>query len=160
MLLINLIEIFTLKPQTLPLTVVGDCRAILLLLLLVLLPIRRYLGPRLGHASRWMFVVLAVLSAIESARTIATPYHTHTIASAIIACVALTFVVDLPRGLTGKRARWLCVAAILAVCLASAAVRPKKFDVSDASIFAVKAILMAHNPYAVDLDRGSQWNTG
>jgi hypothetical protein len=107
-----------------------------------------------------MFVVLAVLSAIESARTIATPYHTHTIASAIIACVALTFVVDLPRGLTGKRARWLCVAAILAVCLASAAVRPKKFDVSDASIFAVKAILMAHNPYAVDLDRGSQWNTG
>jgi hypothetical protein len=107
-----------------------------------------------------MFVVLAVLSAIESARTIATPYHTHAIASAIIACVALTFVVDLPRGLTGKRARWLCVAAILAVCLASAAVRPKMFDVSYASIFAVKAILMAHNPYTVDLDRGSQWNNG
>jgi hypothetical protein len=163
LLLVNLIEIFTLNPQSLPLTMVGDGRALLLLLLLALLPVGRYLGSHLDRANRWIFVVLAMLSVLESARSITTPYHTHAIASVIIALVALTFVVDLPvrpPGLTGQRARWLCVAAILAVCLTSAAVRPKEFDISGASIFAIKAILMAHNPYAVDLDRKSQWNTG
>jgi hypothetical protein len=163
LLLVNLTGTLTLNPQSLPLTVVGDCRAILLLLLIALLPVGQYLGPRLDRANRWMFVVLAVLSALESARTIATPHHTHAILSAIIAFVPLTFVVDLPDrplGLTGQRARWLCVAAILAVCLASGALKPKEYDIAGNSVSAIKAILMAHNPYTVDLDRGGTWNTG
>jgi Glycosyltransferase family 87 len=165
LLLVSLTDIFgyAVPPQTLPVAVASSARALLMLLLLVLLLAGRHLGSRLCRPHRWMFVVIAVLAAFESARSIASPYHTHSIASAIIACLALTFAVDFParmQGSTGKSARWFCVVVFLAVCLVHASVKPIVFDVADTSISAIKAMLMGLNPYKVDLDQFDERFTG
>jgi hypothetical protein len=125
-------------------------------LLLALLAARRYLGSRLGQTRRWMFVVPAVLAAFESARSIGSIYLSHVVASAIIACIALTFAIDFP-GLThgwasARRVRWFCIAAFLSVLLAHAALKPHPSDVPYTSIEAIRLMSIGLNPYKVDLD--------
>jgi len=154
-LLINFLEIPGFAHQTLPLVVANSARALIMLLLLALLPAGRYLGPCIRHPRRWMFVVPAVLAACESARSIGSIYHTHIVASAIVACIALTFAVDFPNRthgrMTARRLRWFCVATILAVSLAHAILKPNPFF-AYSSIDAVRVITKGLNPYKVDLD--------
>lgn len=169
LLLINFVGLFGYVHQTLPLVVANGVRALLMVLVLALLPAGQYLGVYLHRPRRWVFLVLAVLAAIESARSIALPYfmphidRTHAVDSAIIACIALTFAVDFPRGkhwwTSARRVRWLCIAAILSVCFANAILKPKVFDIADTSISAVKAISMGLNPYKVNLDEFGKSNT-
>jgi hypothetical protein len=147
---------FSYVHQTLPLVVANGARALIMLLLLALLPARRYLGPGLGHQRRWMFIVPAVLATFEAARSIGSIYRTHVVSSAIIACIALTFAIDFPNRkhawATGQRARWFCVAVFLSVLLAHAILNPKPVDVPYLSIHAIRAMSMGLNPYKVDFD--------
>jgi hypothetical protein len=94
--LISLVDIFDSARQALPLVVTNSARALIMTLLLALLAAGRYLGSRLGHTRRWMFLLPAVLAAFESARSIGSIFRSHVVASAIIACIALTFVIDFP----------------------------------------------------------------
>jgi hypothetical protein len=162
LLLISLVDIFGYTRQTLPLGVASSVRALLMLLVLALWPSAQYLSPFLDRPRRWMFLVPALLGAFESVRSISSPYHMHAAVSAIIACIALTFAVASPKRIQDRtrRARWCCVAAILCVCFASAALRPKVFDVAYTSISAIKAMSMHLNPYALNLDKFGELNTG
>ncbi len=144
LLLTDLVDIFGDVHQTLPLVAANSVRALIMLLVLALLPARRYLGPRLGHPRRWMFVVPAVLGAFESARSIATIYRMHAIASAIIACIALTFAVDVPGRCTSGRRPGACAGVLslpfLSVFVAHAVLKPSTFDIAYTSIEAIRAM--------------------
>ena len=164
LLLTDLVDIFGDVHQHLPLVVANSVRASIMVLVLALLPAGRYLGPRLGHTRRWMFVMAAGLAAFKSARSIATIYRTHSVGSAIIACIALTFAVDVPgrvhKWMTARRARCFFAAAFLAVCFAHAVLQPKASDIGYTSISAIRAMTTGLNPYKVDLDDFDKPNTG
>jgi hypothetical protein len=153
LVLINFLGVFSSAGQSLSLG--NSARALIMLLVLALLPARRYLQSRLLHPRRWMFIVPAVLATIESARSIGSIYKTHAISSVIIACVAITFAIDFPdrvhRWTNGRRARWFFILVFLSFLLAHAAVTRDPFFAFP-SIDAVKAMSRGLNPYKVELD--------
>jgi hypothetical protein len=157
LLLISLVDIFGYSRHTLPLVVANSARALIMLLILALLPAGRYLDCRLRHPRRWMFVLPALLAGLESVRSMGSVFRTHAVASAIIACIALTFAVRFPdhmnRWINSRRTRWLCIAIFLSVLLVHATLKPIEFDIGYTSIIAVDSILAGLNPYKVDLDR-------
>ena len=127
-----------------------------MILILALLAAGRYLGYRLGHTRRGMFVAAAVLAAFESMRSTGSIYRSHVVASGIIACIALTFVINFPDVMHGwksaRLARCFCIADLLSVLLAHAALKPNPSDVPSTSISAIRAMSMGLSPYKVDLD--------
>jgi Glycosyltransferase family 87 len=171
LLLINFVSLFGYVHQKLPLIIANGLRALLMVLVLALLPVRRYLGAYLHQPRRSLFVILGVIAALESARSVALPYfmphvdRTHAVESALIACIALTFAIDFPDGnrrwiSAARHARWLCVAAMLLVCFANAVLKPKVFDIADTSVSAVKALSSELNPYKLNIDEFGKSNTG
>jgi hypothetical protein len=158
LLLIGLVDIFDYAFQhTLQLFVANGARALIMLLILVLLPAGRYLDCRLRQPRRWMFVLPVLLAGFESVRSMGSVFRTHAVASAIIACIALTFAVRFPdrmhRWIDSRRGRWFCIAIFLSVLLVHATLKPKEFDIGYTSMIAVDSILAGVNPYNVDLDR-------
>jgi hypothetical protein len=156
LLAISLVDIFDYAFQhTLPLVVANGARALIMLLILALLPAGRYLGSRLRHPRRWMFVLPALLAGLESVRSMGSVFRTHAIASAIIACIALTFAVRFPdhsrRWINSRRARWFFILVFASFLLAHAAESHNPFFAYP-SIDAVKALSTGLNPYNVELD--------
>jgi hypothetical protein len=156
LLVISLVDIFDYAFQhTLPLVVANSARAVIMLLILALLPGGRYLGSRLHHPRRWMFVLPALLAGLESVRSIGSVFRTHAVASAIIACIALTFAVRFPdymcRWINPRRTRWFFILVFASFLLAHAAVSHNPFFAYP-SIDAVKALSSGFNPYNVELD--------
>jgi hypothetical protein len=159
LLLVSLADSYAGIHQVLPLVVANIARALIMLLILALLVIRRYLGSFLYLPCRWMFITPAVLATFEATRNIGSMYRTHAIASAIIACIALTFAFDLPictsAWITARRVRWLCIAGLVSVALVHVPRTHNPFFAYP-SIDAITALSQGLNPYRVDLDPDDQ----